>query len=478
MNYDYVIIGAGPSGLTLAYLLGQYGKKCAIIDKNNSVGGCNRVTRVNGLFSEHGPRIYSSSYINTKMLLTKMNSSFKDLFTTYKFSISNIGGETFLNLKSKEIRSFVYEFIKLIFISNHGRNTSLKEFVYKKNFSQNSIEYVDRLCRLTDGAGIERYSLFQFLQLANQQAFYKLYQPNKPNDKSLLTIFLKAIQDTGNVDVILNTEITKLNYNSTTDIISSVDTGSDSISGSNFILAIPPKNMLSLLQNSGSSVLNTFGDISTWTLKNSYSNVISVVFHWDTKLDLSNVWGFPKSDWGIAFVVLSDYMEFENPNSKTVISTGITYVNRKSSTINKTANEVEDKEELVQEVFRQLKISFKDLPEPTQAFPSPSVYREDNKWIESDTAYFMDSGSEFLPSKGNISNLFNVGTQNGNSFYSFTSFESAVSNSIKFVHELIPGTKKHFPLRKPFELSKLIIIIFILVLTLIITLTVLYFRKK
>ena len=37
--YDYCIIGAGPSGLTLAYLLSSIGKKCIIIDNNDNIGG-------------------------------------------------------------------------------------------------------------------------------------------------------------------------------------------------------------------------------------------------------------------------------------------------------------------------------------------------------------------------------------------------------------------------------------------------------
>lgn len=68
-EYDYCIIGAGPTGLTVSYLLSKIGKKCILIDKNKDIGGCHRVDRVNGLFTEHGPRIYSSSYINTKNIL-------------------------------------------------------------------------------------------------------------------------------------------------------------------------------------------------------------------------------------------------------------------------------------------------------------------------------------------------------------------------------------------------------------------------
>jgi UDP-galactopyranose mutase len=89
--YDYCIIGAGPTGLTLAFLFSKIGKKCLIVDENKDIGGCHRVTRINGLFTEHGPRIYSNSYINTKELLKKMDINFEKLFKPYNFTISNIG---------------------------------------------------------------------------------------------------------------------------------------------------------------------------------------------------------------------------------------------------------------------------------------------------------------------------------------------------------------------------------------------------
>jgi phytoene dehydrogenase-like protein len=68
----YVIVGAGPSGLTLAYLLGRSGKQCVVIDRETVIGGCHRVLRVDGLFTEHSPRVYLSSYINFAWLLKEM----------------------------------------------------------------------------------------------------------------------------------------------------------------------------------------------------------------------------------------------------------------------------------------------------------------------------------------------------------------------------------------------------------------------
>jgi UDP-galactopyranose mutase len=171
-NYDFIIIGSGPSGLTLSYILGNLGKKCLLVDKNNNVGGCHRVLRVDGLFTEHGPRIYSNSYVNTIQILKKMGINFYDIFTEYNFSISTIGGKSLSNLKFREIFLLSLQFL---INSSKNKNVSMDEFMTKHNFSSNSRDYINRLCLLTDGASSDKYTLFEFLELANQQLLYKLF---------------------------------------------------------------------------------------------------------------------------------------------------------------------------------------------------------------------------------------------------------------------------------------------------------------
>jgi phytoene dehydrogenase-like protein len=63
MIYDYVIIGGGPCGMTLAYCLGKLNKKCLLVDKNASLGGFHRSDMIDGKYSENVPHVYSSAYI-------------------------------------------------------------------------------------------------------------------------------------------------------------------------------------------------------------------------------------------------------------------------------------------------------------------------------------------------------------------------------------------------------------------------------
>ena len=201
--YDYVIIGAGPTGLTLAWLLSQYKKKVIIIEKENYIGGCHGVSRINGLFSEHGPRIYIDNYLNFKNILNDMNYNFSDLFTPYKFGINDIGLYGLKQLSIKEIMILLYTFLML---NNDYKKKSLLEYVNQYNFSNKAIDYLDRICRLTDGGGIENFTLHSFMQILNQNLLYKIYQPKQPNDIGLFKLWYGALIK-NNVEISLNQNI-------------------------------------------------------------------------------------------------------------------------------------------------------------------------------------------------------------------------------------------------------------------------------
>lgn len=445
INYDYTIIGGGPSGITLAFTLSSIGKKCCLIDLNSSLGGCHRVTRTtDGLFTEHGPRIYSNSYVNTISLLDAMNMNYYDLFTPYNFTISNIQGQSFKNFSLRELSLLTLEFIKIFFgADSYSRNTSVQGFMKKNKFSEQSLDYADRLCRLTDGAGSDRYALYNFLQLLNQQFFYTIYQPKKPNDVGLFLQIQNKLE-ANKVDIYTNTIVTTINtLSNKVENIDCIDTANGNILNivsNNFIFCIPPRSYLDLIRQNN-NILATYNNIDKFVINNTYINDIPVVFHWGSKLDLPKKWGFPATEWGVAYVVLSDYMDFEDPRSQTVISTCITKQNIRSSYINKTPDEC-DENELKNEVFRQLKISYPDIIDYDYAILHPTVKRIDDKWYETDTAYVTTYHNEYYESGNKLyNNLYFVGTHNGRSSYDFTSFESAVENALNFSHYIEPSTR-------------------------------------
>jgi hypothetical protein len=468
--YDYVIVGGGPCGLTCALYLSKQGKKCCLIDKNDQLGGIHRVTRVNELFTEHGPRVYSSAYVNFRNILRVLGTNFENLFVKYRFNISTIGGEGAGHLNIDEKMSIIWQFIKLTFglNKNYLENTSVETFAKTKNFSPDSIDYLDRICRLTDGAGAEKYSMFEFLQLINQNTFYKLYQPKFPNDKKLFFLWeQKLLQN--NVTILKNTEVLDYYTQNNLHVIKCVD---KEIKGDKVIFCIPPKPFVQILEKNNNllqqwSLYNKI-DMREWALFNSYFNYIPISFHWRNKQSLPKIWGFPKEDWGIAFIILSDYM---TPNVNNIdfkngmmISTCITRPESISKVTGKTAYQ-SNEEEVKKEVFRQLKISFPQLEMYDMAIIHPKVkYSSQGNWQEEDTAYIKTYKHEFVNYKiPDIKGMYFVGTQNGNSFYSFTSLESAVTNAFFYLRD---EEKINITIEKPFELVYFLRILIVTILIL------------
>jgi hypothetical protein len=423
---DYIIVGAGPSGLTTAWLLAKQGKKCTIVDTNISIGGCHRVLRTpntsgenRATFSEHGPRIYSGAYKSLQNLLKDMGGCFDDFFTPYDFSISTIGGESIKNFTWKEMWTLFKTFLVLGYNPAELHNISMLQFMHKNNFSNQALDYIDRLCRLTNGAGSDRYSLYQFLQLINQQAMYGVYQPKCPNDEGLFA-FWKSKLDQCGVKFLMGTKVRKILV-SKGQVIGLSTFSDTTISAKSVILAVPPVEMYEILSVSGIS--DTFGFDNSWATATNYIPYQNISFYWknDVLANVPRVHGFTKSEWGIVFIVLSDYFnDSNNPQIKSTLISVCTTIPENYQQQNLTQSD------FINSVFEQLKKSYPNLP----------LYDNAIMNIETDTAYLAAAGTGTISHQGNIKNLYNVGTHNGNNYYAFTSMESAISNAIHLVDEI------------------------------------------
>lgn len=485
MFYDYLIVGAGPSGITLAYILNKLNYRCLVVDKAPTIGGCHRVIRTDkpgGLFTEHSPRIYSSSYKNTIALLGDMGLDFYDLFTPYNFNISSIGGNASQHFTVSEMACISLACIKMLLSSSYGLDISVLEFGKSNIFSNDAMNYMDRLCRLTDGAGSDRYTLNEFLQLINQQSLYTLYQPKEPND---IGLFPKMISKMIGVDFMLSTTITKVNVTTSTITSGSAITNvvtekGEILTAKNYILAIPPFDIAKIIPNAFNIPIKEYiGDGFTawritpfreWVNETNYITDIAITFHWnsDVTINLPTIYGFPTSDWGVAFIVLSDYMNFHDNRSNTVISCAITLTDNISQITGKTANNTDIIEHLLSETFRQLNEAYNGiLPKPTYSILSPTISRDtkSNRWISSDTAFiFTNKEYDGLPFTSSMfKNLYNVGTHNMKSHYKFTSFESAVTNAIYLTHILEPKSIDVFPIMPLYTLNDVIYVILFII---------------
>jgi hypothetical protein len=429
--YDYIIVGGGPSGLTLAYCLGQQ-NKILLIDNNKTLGGCHRVVRTkDNLFTEHGPRVYASSYVNTKEFLRIMGLSFNDYFSKYNFGFSSISTNIFKSLSFNEIKS-----LSLAFLFKSYNDMTMAEFMDKNNFSESSRKLIDNLCRLTDGGDSTRYLLYEFLQLANQNAFYSFYVNKIPNDVGLMKDWTLKLIETGNVDIMTNSQVTEVLENG-------IKINKKFIKGKNIILAIPPQHLVNLLEKSSPKIRNSFGDfnqLKEWEIECRYETYICGMLYWEDDIKTEKTYGgFTDTDWGIMFIELSDYMKFDN--MKNAICVTISKPDAISQFLGKTPHECTEKE-LLNEIVRQI-----NLPEPSKKILYPNIIKENNRWVSKDTSFLLTKAG-YGPCKSLLNNLFSVGVHNGRANFVPTTIEAAIENAIHLVHDLNAESKNKYKLKR------------------------------
>jgi hypothetical protein len=471
-EYDLVIIGAGPAGLTLAHCCSRMGLKILVVDREKTIGGCHRVIRTkDGLFTEHSPRVYFTFYVNLFHIMSEIGVAQEDIFVPYKYTSNDIANKFYAFLSIYEILAFMYAYTIYIFNPNYGKSISLATFAKTHNFSEVIIDKLDRICRVADGTDIYKYSLNKFLSAINNSTS-DIIQPKEPLDKSLFRHW-KTFLEGRNVDFVLGKELLHLHYNEQTKQIDYIVLENQhKIHLNKLVLAIPPANISGILKTN-KDIKNAFGDyhkFHEWSKITEYNEYISITYHFKDKVDIPHINGITlDTDWGIVVIALSDYMGHIEDGYKTVLSVGISIPKAKSKVISKSANECTP-EELYIETHRQIKGSiYPDLPDNYHAILNPNQYYHEKEWKSHDEAYFNTVGTQFLPFQSDvISNLYNVGTQNGKSYVDYTTMESAVSNAMVLSYNLYPQLREYYWLRKSLKLRDIIIYILIVLLILII----------
>ena len=464
--YDYIIIGSGPAGLTFATLADK-NDKIMIIEKDNVIGGCHKVNRQKYeneyYFTEHGPRFYFSNYLNVKKILSIIGVKFSDIFTKYNLSFLEILYQTTIKENIFSINEnyiMTIDFFKLLGNPNYAKNISMNEYVTINNFSDKAINYINRTCRFMDGGDLDKTSLNSFFNVLNETLLYNGYQPKMPNDEGLFLVWRNYLK---NIDFKMNTTITDIDDSN--NIIKINSSNNNSFYAKKVILAIPPNNLNTIIEKSSKNIKQKFNtNLKVYAEETEYIENISIIFHWNFKLNLDKkIYGFhSNTNWGVGAIVLSDYMNFKEKNSKTVISCIITINDVKSKNINKTANECSDKKELIDETYRQLNEIYKNLPVPTLSFVNS--YYKNGKWESTETAFVKTTNYGFLNNKI-TDNIYTLGTHNGNAKYHFTSMETAVSNAIYLINQLY--NKKHH-IKRPYTIKDIIIIFILFIILLLI----------
>ena len=465
--YDLIILGAGPSGLALAHVSTSIYRNILIIDREQEIGGIHRVIRdYHGVYTEYGPRIYMTAFYNFLDIIKDIGIDYREIFAKFRYNfVSNLMFRN--NLRFYEKYMLLCAYFKYLFNDNYGKTTKLHDYLIFYKFSTASINIIDDICVYIDDGNIKTYSLNKFIKLYDVLFNSKILVASKPLDYFLFNIWKKYLENRG-VEFLLSNTIKDIN------IIDNSVSCVELLNGENYgcvnlVLAVPPKALINIIKKN-ELIKNAFGDyndVEKWVNNTKYKNVICITYHFKDYVEIIEHNGLTlNTEWGIIVLNLSEHCEKVEGNEYPVLSAMITLSNIISSYNNKTANECNENE-LIIEVYRQLQIFYiNNVDADYYAIINPNNYYDEfsKTWKCKDNAYYNMFEENYIKFQSeNIENLYNLGTHNGRSYIPFNCIESAVSNGIALGRELYPDVmKKHYVKRGIY--GKDIMILFIILL--------------
>lgn len=416
------ICGAGPTGLSLAWLLGaKKNKKIVIIEKYKAGGGTWATKWVSGpygkLFTHHSPQILTTSYVNTFKLWREMGINYKDFTTPYYpkwigvvYAMTNIWDKILLVLTG-----VCYIFNK----QKYGKITVVEQF--KNVLSDKGWNMLNQLCYLVDGVSANVMTVGELYGLVNQTFLYSSLEMSvaSDNDKGFAKQWVDKLKE-HDVSFMFNSELSHISENGlyvNRELIP-IDSN-DSV-----LLALDPLSLYKVLSKSDTSIKNNWGkwcDLENHILKGVYVS-ISVQYHleYDIFIPYKTRIGV-NTEWGI-ICVMSPFLS--------VMSCSVINQESYSSILNKKVRDCNPKE-IKEEVWRQLSSV---IPELT-GFKSVTM-GEDVKWDGYKWDFGISSACKtvdgYLESGGKKDNLFILGPLNKRN-YPATTMEAAVETAIRFV---------------------------------------------
>ena len=363
----YTIIGAGPCGLSLAYILSLNNINVDIIEQSHQFGGSwNSQWIEDKYFSENSPRVLINSGY-TKLFLDSIGINNSDLDVVYGSVIDT-------NLK---IFNFMYKFFNFC---------DYFKFIY--------------------------YIILYKIITTNYTVQDILDDSSLSNDcKKFITIF----------SILINAPPNQTNMNDFA--------GTLNLSTTGFQQFKEPNKWHEILEYKFKKMKNVK------IYKNTSYNGLSFQLHFDSIVDYTDDWCWScNTDWFIIITPVSNWLKVISKDSKikTVWSCTIVSQNVKSKNINKTANEC-NIDEFINESLFQINQKLK-IPKPYKITVSENLKKIDNEWKSYNTG-FTRGKYEYLPMKGNIKNLFALGSFTDTSYSHVAFMETSIRASITYLNK-------------------------------------------
>lgn len=416
MLYDYIVVGLGPTGMTLGLNMLHTDKKVLFIEAENTIGGCWKTNYTDeGYFTEHSPKVLSKTgtkQFNKLLKYINIKPNYKDVYQKTILSSSfQLINKHFLI--SDIIKLVIYVFVYMI--SLNDRQLSIKAWCEKQNVSENAQTLLNTvsvaISNTYDKVTMHVFIRFMFLRY---QYLINLQQLPKP-EEWLMTVS-GILKTNPNYTFMMNTSIQKVNIDTSNQTVSEIVTTYDEkFKAKEYVCCVPIRALFTIMKNS--NFANWFLSLQQFKHFVNMSSYTGIGFqlHYTQKTSLPENWCWSCfGDWKI--IILDRTLVLDNishdKDIKQVLSCVIVDVDTKSTHTNKSVNECKTKDEILQEGLRQVNhYSGYVLPYPKKMTIHRNVrYTNDFGWESINSSFSYSTGT--LPYRGRLKNLYTAGPHN------------------------------------------------------------------
>lgn len=474
-----IIIGAGPTGLSLAYTLVKNKQNVILIEQSNILGGSwNSYWIENKYFSENSPRVLSNNGIHIDFLkeIGLQNDDF-----------SLIYGNFFQT--SIQLLNFIYEYFTIVdyfvFMKALIQYRTTNYFMTVQewmdiSYLSNKAKYALRILCITICDLPKNTNITDFVSSINPSGMdvVQMKEPNKWHQ--LIEFYFRTQQG---IQVYKNMKVIQVNGNShsvtSVDCLDIFQNRMIQFSGDKIFLCTQSSGIYSIIKNSNEFIQNNWGtyeQLRDWSLQTFYSG-FGFQYHFKEKIKFPKNWCWScKTEWTIIILPVGEWLTTKSKDRKvkSVWSCCIIDMETPSSRLGKTPNEC-SKQEIMDECLYQLRTVYPSLPCPYKMTISPGLRKDpdQNKWISQNTGFSRNTYG-YLPMKGRLTNLFALGCFTKNLNYSISYIKTAVEATKLYLDTYEPDLKGFH--KKPMN-YKLYFVIFT-ILIIVVSLSFYYYLNR
>lgn len=426
MIYDYIVVGMGPTGLTLGLNLMKTNKSVLFIEAAESIGGCWKVDYTtknntkdvgnNGYFVEHSPKVLSKTGTKSFNKLIKylgVNPDYKDIYKQSTFlDVSRSIWKEFLIMDI--IKLGVYMFLYML--SLNDKNVTIKYWCVSKSISVRAQRYLNILSIAVSNT-YDKLTMHAFVQFMYRryQYMFNLQQLYRPNE--WLSVCYERLKQNKNFRFQMNTRMKRFVISKGDNKITELITEHGEVHRAKYVCCVPVRELYTIMRNS--FYPNWFVSLNRFRHfvdRSSYTG-IGFQMHYTNKFALPEKWCWScAGDWKIIVVDKTGLLEriSHDKEVKMVLSCVIVDLDSRSRHIGKSVNECDTMDQIIKEATRQIRVTMgnnAEYKDPKRITVSDTVYNsKEYGWNSINSSFSYSMGS--IPYKGKLDNLFTVGPHN------------------------------------------------------------------